>query len=122
MRTHLLYFISFAAIISTVYLSAQFTEKRNKRVPSMSTLQESCCTALADVLHASSDLLCSIGSVQKRALAAIEAYAHADKQGWCATASRQTLTTCQAQFEKLHAHIEELTQECTRLEQSMNAA
>ena len=114
--------IALAIIISTGFLSAQFTEKRVKKAPSMNTLKESCCTAFGDVLHASAELFSSLANVQSQALKAVEAYAHGDKKGWCATASRETLSTCEKKLQSLHARIEILQQECKDTLRSLQAS
>jgi len=115
------YTVAFVTIVSTFFLSAQFTEKRSKRAPSMNALKESCCSAFGSVLHASADLLSSLGAVQKQALNAVEAYAQGDKQGWCAIASREKLSRCQKKLELLYSRIESLQRECDDTLSSLGA-
>ncbi len=103
---------SFMLIFSALYISAQFTEKRSKRGPSMGSLKESCCKMFGDVLQGSAQLFCSLGAVQKQALSTIEGYVDGDKESWCETASKQKLMTCKEKLSQLHAKIDELVQEC----------
>ena len=104
--------VSFMLIFSALYLSAQFTEKRTKRGPSMNSLKESCCKMFGDVLQSSAQLFCSLGNMQKQALSAIEGYVDGDKGSWCETASKQKLLTCKEKLSQLQAKIDELVQEC----------
>ncbi len=104
--------VSFTLIFSALYLSAQFTEKRSKRGPSMGSLKESCCKIFGEVLQSSAQLFCSLGAVQKQALSAIEGYVDGDKGSWCETASKQKLMTCKEKLSQLHAKMDELEQEC----------
>jgi hypothetical protein len=112
MRIKLLLFFSIFTIATTVYLSAQFTEKRSKRGPSIGSLKESCCKIFGDVLQSSAQLFCSLGAVQKQALLIIEGYVDGDKESWCETASKQKLMTCKEKLSQLHAKIDEIVQEC----------
>lgn len=116
------YFIFCIIVISPFLFSAQFTEKRTKRAPSMNALKESCCTSFGGVLHASASLFSSLGSVQTQALQAVEAYATGDKQGWCATASREKLADCHTKLESLHRALETVQRECEEIVRCLKAS
>ncbi len=113
--------VSVTLIFSALYLSAQFTEKRTKRGPSMGSLKESCCKMFGEVLQSSAQLFCSLGAVQKQSLSAIEGYVDGDKGSWCETASKQKLITGKEKLSQLHAKIDDLVQECADTMRAMGA-
>ncbi len=108
-----IFYLLFSMIACSLFLSAQFTEKRIKRGPSLSALKESCCKLFGDVLQSSAQLLCSLGAIQKYAIASIDGYVMGDKASWCQTASREKLMVCTQKLERLHAKIEDLIHECS---------
>ena len=103
----------------TLVISAQFTEKRAKRGPSMNALKESCVTACADILEASADVLGSLSQVQKKSLSIVSEYATGDKNGWCATSSREKLAMHQKKLTHLHEKLEAIKDECDALIHSL---
>lgn len=104
------------ALLLTLCVSAQFTEKRAKRGPSMNSLRETCCQKIGDVLRSASQALCSIGSFQADALGVIEGFVENDKEGWCRTASRETVSQCVERLEQLEKTLEKIRAECDAIQ------
>jgi hypothetical protein len=112
MRIGLICFFSVVTIFSALYLSAQFTEKRTKRGPSIGSLKETCCKLFGEILQSSAQLFCTMGAIQKQALSVIEGYVDGDKTSWCETASKQKLLMCKEKLSRLQAQLDALVQEC----------
>ncbi len=99
--------------------STQFTEKRGKRGPSMSSLKESCCELFGNFLDLNGQLLRRQGSIQSVAVDAVGGYAKSDKESWCETASKQKLTRCKEKLTQLNEKIETLLAECDAVIQEL---
>ena len=87
-------------LVSAWYTTAQFTQKREKKGPSLATLKEDCCQEFGEILKLVPDCLRKISDVQDLSVAAIQGYWQGDKTSFCGCASRQKLTACN---ERLHA-------------------
>ena len=99
--------------ISAWYATANFTEKRVKKGPSMATLKEQCCEQFGEIVDLVPDLLRKVALVQEQATHAIRGQWQGDKESFCSTASRQKLTSCRAHLETLHGKIAAL---CTEMD------
>ena len=109
-------------VLSVWYGSAQFTEKRVKKGPSMATLKEQCCQEFGDILKQVPNMLRKVAALQEKALQAISGYWEGDKESFCNSASRQKLTTCKARLETLQEKISVLCQEVDSCMAELNAA
>jgi hypothetical protein len=92
--------------------TAEFTEKRNKKNPSISLLKEECCEQFGELLKTVPSLLQSVAQVQTEAVNIIQGFWESDKQSWCEKASRQKLTVCNERLQALQAKINAVLEEC----------
>ncbi len=105
MRRVALFFVM-SCLLSAWYIAAQFTQKREKKGPSIATLKEDCCSEFGDILKLIPDCLRKIGDIQEYAVAAIQGYWQGDKTSFCGCASRQKLTVCNERLRRLKQKME----------------
>ncbi len=103
-------FLTIPLVIGLV--AAEFTEKREKKNVSTSTLKEECCEQFGELLKQIPHMLQMFARLQIEALTIIQGYWEGDKQSWCAQASRPKLLLCRDRLTILNKKMNNLLAEC----------